>query len=181
MGLEQVKKEIIDNATKTADAILVEAKQEAEKIFDETKKTALEERKKADTHTSDLLLTLERREIAAAEFDARKMMLDAKKELIDEAMKQAAQKVMSWNGKKRESVMNTLTEKAKKDLDLAIIAANPKDKTYVKGFSFEEADIQAGMIGRTKDGRVSVDYSVDEMLQTIRSNNLAEIGKVLFE
>mgnify|MGYP001561370388 CR=1 FL=1 len=107
-------------------------------------------------------------------------MLDAKKELIDESMGRARKKVASWNDTKRGSVLKKLTAKAKGDLDLAIVAANLKDKKHVTGVTFESADILAGMIGRTKDGRVSVDYSVDEMLQNIRDNELAEIGKVLF-
>lgn len=180
MGLDEVKKEIIDDANRKADEILAKAQAEAEQVFDEIRKKAIEESAKADAHTSALIETQTRREIAAAEFDARKMMLDAKKKLIDESMDRARQKVASWNDAKRGSVLKKLMAKAKSDLDLAIVAANPKDKKHVKGTAFESADILAGMLGRTKDGRVSVDYSVDEMLQSIRDNELAQIGKVLF-
>lgn len=180
MGLDEVKKEIIDDANKKVDAIIEKAQAEAEAIFDQTRQKAVGEKQKADAHTSVLIEALTRREIAAAEFDARKMMLDAKKELIDASMDRARKKVASWNDAKRGSILKKLMAKAKSDLDLAIVAANPKDKKHVKGVSFESADMLAGMIGRTKDGRVSVDYSVDEMLQSIRDNELAQIGKVLF-
>ncbi len=180
MGLDEVKEEIIGEAKRKADEILAQARAEADRIFDETKRKIADQEEEAKARTDALITTLERREIAAAEFDARKMMLDAKKSLIDEAMGRARERIAKWDDKKRAGVVKKLAAKAKQEIDLAVVAANPKDKKHVKGLGFESVDILAGIIGRTKDGRVSVDYSADEMLQSIRDEKLADMGRILF-
>ncbi len=180
MGLDEVKEEIIDEAKRKVDVILAEAKIEVGRIFDEAKRKAISHKEEAKTRTDTLIASLKRREIAAAEFDARKMMLDIKKSLIDEAMGRAKERIIKWDDRKRADVIKRLSARAKQEIDLAVIAANTKDKKHVKGHSFEQAEIIAGIIGRTKDGRISVDYSVDEMLKSIREEKLADIGRALF-
>lgn len=180
MGLDEVKKEIIDDAHRKAEEILVQAKDEADRIFDEMQRKIVEHGDAAKARTDTLIAALERRETAAAEFDARKMMLNAKKSLIDEVMGRAREHIAAWDDCKRADVIKKLAAKAKREIELAVIAANPKDKKHIKEQSFESADIIAGMIGRTKDGRVSVDYSADEMLRSIREEKLSDMGRILF-
>ncbi len=180
MGLDEVRKEIADEASRKAEEIFAQARDEADRIFDEMQRKIVEQRDAAKARTDALISTLERREISAAEFDARKMMLDTKKSLIDEAMSKARERIAKWDDRKRADVIKKLAAKAKQEIELAIIAANPKDKKHVKEQDFESADIIAGIIGRTKDGRVSVDYSVDEMLRSIRDKKLSDMGRIIF-
>ena len=181
MGLEAVKEEIIRNAKRQEEELLAEAREQARKILDEAKKKALELKEKTEAETKKLLELMKKQEAASAELEAKKMMLEAKKSLMDKVFEKARQRIEKLEPKKREAFMQSLLEKAKNEISIGKIYCSKKDAKSLKEYKTEHADIICGLIAENEDGTIRVDYSFDTMLQSIKESWLQEINKTLFD
>lgn len=184
MGLKEVKDEILSKTHREAEAILAEARKEADHVKQEAEAKAREYREKADESTKRLLETMEKRELAQVEFEARKAALDKKKEIIEHVMDAVKKRLVDLPQKKREEYLQSLIKKARKEIDVAVVFAHPDDKRTVlslKDVEFKPKETMlGGIIGQTADGKVSVDDSYEELLASIQEKSLQELGKILF-
>ena len=180
MGLETVKEDILGSAKKEADAMLAEARKEANRITRESEKKIEEIKEKSDAETKKILDTIKRQELANAELENKKMLLEAKKQIIDNVFIEAAKKLEMMDDKKRGAYMKKLLEKAKNDIEIAYVHLNQKDEKFLKDFKVEHEDIIGGLIAENMEKTIRVDYSFETLLQGIKENELQNINKVLF-
>ncbi|MBD3314123.1 hypothetical protein GF345_06790 [Candidatus Woesearchaeota archaeon] len=185
MGLEEVKKEIIENAEKKAEGIVKEGKDEADRIIKETDAQLEDYRKRSEDDAHKIISAMERKERSSAEFDVKKMKLDKKKEIIDRAFSEVKKKLQSMPDKKRESYLKNLLDDAKKEIDVAKVYVNSQDRKIAeritgKGISVDGSEISGGLVAENSDSTISVDYSYDELLDTVEKENLQEIASKLF-
>ena len=181
MGLDEVKEEIISSAKRESEQILRDAQKQADEIKSHALKEVEEYKAKAKRNNEKMLETLEKKEIANAKFDARKKLLDVKKSIISKAIEEAKEKLDKMGESEREKYVLSLLNKAKKEIEAGTVYANKKDRKAIEkaGLKFEEADIFGGIIAETKDGKISVNYSYDEMLIDIVDNSIREIENAL--
>ena len=78
MGLEQVKKEILEKADEEAKEIVEKGKKEADSIMEKTRAEIESYRKTVEEEGKKLIEGMERKAIASAEFDVKKMKLNKK-------------------------------------------------------------------------------------------------------
>ena len=180
MGLEAVKEEILNSAKEQANSLIAEARKEANRIARETEKKTEELQGKSDAETKKAFDTIKRQELASAELDNKKMLLGAKKQIIEAAFAEARKKLENLDDKKIEAIIKKLLEKAKNEIEIAKVYCNKRDAKLVKGMSSQAIDIIGGLIVENKDGTVRIDYSFDTMLDSIKENELQNISKVLF-
>lgn len=180
MGLEEVKKEILDEAQQEADRIIGEGEKEAESIVSQAKQKAEEYREDVKADTERVLDTVERRALGTASFDVKKHTLDEKNDIIDEVMENVVERLRSESESKRKKLLQALLKKAKDEIDVGTVYVNKQDKKLLTGVDVKVADIKGGLIAETKDGSVSVDLSFDEIIDEIRKNELEDINQRLF-
>ena len=180
MGLEAVKEEVIRSAKTQKGSLIAEARKETVRVMDEAEKKILEIKEKSDAETKRVVDLIKKQELASAELENKKMLLEAKKQMIDRVFIEVQKRVDGLGSKKREEYMGKLLEKAKNDIEVEKIYCNKKDLKLLKEFNAEAMDMTGGLIAENKDGTVRVDYSFDTMLQTIKENELQSINKVLF-
>lgn len=180
MGLETVKEEIIRNAKQQKEALLAEAREETSRIIKDAEKKIAGMKEKSEAETKRAISVIKRQELASAELESKKMLLEAKKELIESVFAEVRKRLESLDAKKREAYINKLLEKAKSDIDVATVYCNKKDIKLVKDYNTDTIDIIGGLIAENKDETVRVDYSFYTMLQNIKENELQSINKVLF-
>ena len=180
MSLESVKDEILNTAKSQANAMLAEARKEANRITTEAEKKIEEMKAKGEAEIKRILDTIKRQEMSSAELESKKMLLEAKKQVIDAVFGEAKKKIANIPDKKREELVKKLLEKAKKDIDAAYVYCNSKDSKFLKGFNAQHIDIIGGLIAENKERTIRVDYSFETLLQDIRENELQSISKVLF-
>ena len=118
--------------------------------------------------------------MASAELENKKMLLEAKKELIESVFIEVRKKLASLDDEKRESYIKKLLEKAENDIEVANVYCNKRDLEFLKDFNTEAVDITSGLIAENKDTTIRVDYSFETMLQSIKENELQSINKILF-
>ncbi|MFC1690794.1 V-type ATP synthase subunit E family protein [Nanoarchaeota archaeon] len=182
MGLEKVKDEILNNADKNAQSIIAEGLKEADLVLSELGDKTKELEEKTQGEIKNLLAAVERRDIASAKFEAKRMILDKKKELIDEAFEKAKQNIANLESGKNRQIVKDLIKKAKLELpDIKTIYANKKDKANVTGLNFREIDIIGGIIAENSDASIRVDYSFDTLLEDMKEKELQNISEMLFK
>lgn len=182
MGLEQLKKEILDKAQREAAAMVREAEREADSILAGAKMKAREYEKEAEVKHTTLLEDIEKGELANARFEARKLLLDEKKTFIEQAFTEVEKALAVLPEKKREALIMDFLSQAKKEIQVRCVYANAKDRKLVEksGFLFKERDLLGGIIAETMDGTISVDLSFEEMLRQLKEHKLQEIAQRLF-
>ena len=180
MGLEAVKEEVIGIAKEQESALLAEARKEASSIMKESERKIEEMKGKKDTETKRIIDTAKRQELANAELENKKMLLEAKKQLIDNVFADATKKLENLEDKKREACIKRLLEKAKNDIEIADVYCNKKDSKFLKEFKLEATHIIGGLLAENKEKTIRVDYSFETLLQSIKENELQNISKILF-
>jgi V/A-type H+/Na+-transporting ATPase subunit E len=181
MGLEVVKEEIIRNAKTQEQALLAEAKKEADNIVKETQDKIAGFKEKVNAEAKKFTEIISRQEAASAELEGKKMLLEAKKEVVDIVFDETRKRLNKLSDKKREAYLKKLLAKAKKDIDVAKIFCNKNDTKIIKDPDAEPMDMIGGLIAENRDGTVRVDYCFDTLLQNIKENELQKISKILFE
>ena len=180
MGLETVKEEILNIAKEQSSSITAEARKEASRITREAERKMEEMKEKSEAETKKILDMIKRQELANAELENKKMLLEAKKQIIENVFSEAIKKIEALDDKKRETYMKKLLEKAKNDIEIANVYCNKKDSKFLKEFKAEPANITGGLMAENKEKTVRVDYSFETLLQSIKENQLQNISKALF-
>ncbi len=180
MGLEEVKEEILNNARNDSNRAVEEVKKEAQQIISEAKKKIEGYKKKAESDKEKLIENLEKMKIAQARSEAKKLILNRKKEIINSVFEKARQKLCGLSDSKRDEYIEKLIEKAKKEMEIATVYCNKKDKKFLQDFNCEETNIIGGVIVENNDKSVSIDYSFETLLGNIKEASLQKIAKLLF-
>ena len=180
MGLETVKEEIIRNARKQEEDLLAEARQKAAEIIKKAEEQVEELRQKSDAEAGRIMEIAKKQELASAELEGKKMLLEAKKQLIAQVFAEAQKKVEALDAKKKAAYMDKLLEKAKNDIEVAKVFCSKKDAKLLNGVDVESKDMLGGLIAENRDGTIRVDYSFESILQSIKENELQGISKILF-
>jgi len=180
MGLEIVKEEILSNAKEQSNSIIAEARKEANRIVREAENKIEEMKVKSEADIKRMLDTIKRQELANAELENKKILLEAKKEVIESVFSEAKKKLENLDDKKMEAIIKILLEKAKNEIEVAHIYCNKKDTKFLKGLSVETIEIIGGLITENKERTIRVDYTFDTILESIQETELQNISKILF-
>ena len=180
MGLEAVKDEILNSAKEQSNSLIAEARKEASRIARETENKIEGMKEKSDEEAKRIIDIIKRQELASAELENKKALLEAKKQLIDNVFAEARKRLENLDDKKKEAHIKKLLEKAKNDIEVSSVYCNKKDAKFVKGFNVEVADIIGGVMAENREKTIRVDYSFDTTLESIKESELQNISKILF-
>ena len=180
MGLEAVKEEVIRTAKEQERVLLAEARKESNKITKEAERKIEEIKDKSEAEIKKMIDTTKKQELASAELENKKILLEAKKQIIDDVFIGAIRKLENLDDKKRETYMEKLLEKTKNDIQVEYVYSNKKDSRFLKGFSAGTINVMGGLIAENKEKTVRVNYTFEAMLQNIKESELQNISKILF-
>ena len=180
MGLETVKEEILNSAKEQSSSLIAESRAEANRITKEAEKKAEEIKEKSESEAKRMMDIIKRQELASAELDSKKMLLEAKKEIIGNVFGEARKKLENLDDKKKELILKRLLEKAKNEIEIAHVYCNKKDAKFLKGFAVEPAVIIGGLMAENKERTIRIDYGFDTILESIKESELQEISRSLF-
>ncbi|MBI2654436.1 hypothetical protein HYX02_06540 [Candidatus Woesearchaeota archaeon] len=179
MGIEKIKEEIIKHAEEESVALIAGARKEANRVLREAEKKIEEMREKSEAETKKMIEVLKRQETISAELTNKKMILDVKKQAVDEVFDEANRRLESLDDKKREQYAKKLLEKAKNDIEAEYFYCNKRDTKFFKGLNAEPVDIIGGLIAENKDKTIRVDYSFEVLLQNVKDKELQHISSIL--
>jgi len=179
MGFEQLQKAVLDKASRDADKITKDAQAQAKTILDEARRAADAKAQEVKSGTKRMTDLIEMREIASARLEAKKTLLLTRKDAIDSAFAQAAQKAAKLPKAQRKALVESLLKKAGTELDVGTVYCNSADTEFIKGAKAK--DMAGGIIVESKDKTTMVDYSFETLLAEIKEKNISEISGILFK
>src|SRR3989338_1864114 len=121
MGLEEVKKEIMDDTQKEDERIIKDGEIEARKTQNDTLRSIDAYKLSRAEQTKAMLETLEKRELAQAAFDVRKKLLNKKKELVEQVMEAVREEIKKLPKGQQKNYLNILVAEAKKDFKVVCL------------------------------------------------------------
>jgi len=174
MGLEEVRKEIIEKAKREADSLLKEADKESKQLVSETKDRIEEYRKSADVQRDLQIASMEKVYSASANASAKSI-------IISKSFDESGKMIVKQSKQKRYA--ENLLRKAEAEIQIGTVYCNKQDVSGISGikpYSVYAENISGGIIAENTDGTVRVDLSFDSILSDIKAKNLHTIAEILF-
>jgi V/A-type H+-transporting ATPase subunit E len=180
MGIEEVKKEILDNARDQAKKAIKEAEKERESILKNAESSISSIKEKLDTHADGVISQHKVMVLAEASSIIKKERLAVERALINEVFENAKKELDSLSSKKREGHLLMLLENAKKNFSFTKVYCSRADVPLLKKYNPVVADISGGVILENETGEIKVDLSYETLLDLIKQKELSPITKTLF-
>ncbi len=180
MGLKELKQEILREAEKEADEILKTARLEAENIAKMARAEADSFSEIASQESKSEMELLERRERASAEFEAKKMVMQKKREILERLLAGSRTALESMPEKKRKGHINSFLRLASSRMECGHIICSQKDSGFLKGYPAETGDIAGGIIVENRERTERIDLSYGAILERILEDEFPAISKIIF-
>ena len=181
MGLEKIKEEILQKAANAEKQILAEAASKAKQVDANTNQIMKQIEQEESQKSASDISSLENRENSIANMETQKMLFEAKKEIIDNAYKEAFDKIKSMQRKDRTILLAKLFEKASKEIEVYFTYVNEEDKSMINRSTIRPLKSEGGIICENKDGTVRVDYTFAAIFNELKEKTMRETSKILFE
>ncbi len=197
-GAEKITQRILDDAHATAESIKAEAAEKTKAVEDEARKRAERKKEEILEQTGKVAEERKRRILGVAQLEARKELLAAKQEMIEEVFQKSLEQLTSKDEKSylaiiREMLLN-LVERGN---ETVIFSAHDLEK-ITDGFwkdvnkaladkgregnlklSRESREIKGGFI--LQAGGVEMNCSFEALLEEKRDQLETEVANILFE
>ncbi len=183
MGLSDVKEEIKVDAEKKRNLLLEKARTEAAMIKKKAEADIESYRKEAEAKAHALLDQTEKQMHAAMRIDAQRMLQEARTKVIDNVFAAVRKTIAHLPAKEKKAFLRSLLKKAQEEIDVAAIIVHKDDLPLLDSASVESAsggNLSGGLIAQSRDGNISINLSMDELLETARSELLGDVSEVLF-
>lgn len=180
MGLKELKKEIIRDAERDASEILKNARAEADSIIQQANLEVGKFNEGVEQEIKSEIGVLEKREKASAEFEAKKMVMQKKRELLEKLLSESLSAFESLPEKRRRKHISRFLKLASARVECSRIICSQRDAKILKGKTVETADIIGGIMVENKDGSERIDLSYETVLQIIFEHEFSAIAKIMF-
>ncbi|HJJ36327.1 MAG TPA: V-type ATP synthase subunit E family protein [Methanocorpusculum sp.] len=190
MGLEAVVDDITRKGAEKAAAIKADAEAKAKTIVSEATVRAEEIKLAAEKDAAVQAEKIEVREVASANLVVKREQLNAQKELLEKVYAGAADAIAQLPAKTNEKAIKELLKEAAGQIPKGVVYANSNDKQAVEdalglktlsGFTFGgTVDIIGGVIVKSTDGQITLDYSYKTFMDDVWESSLKDASKILF-
>jgi len=184
MALDNVIKTILEDGKKDVDIIISDGRKEAESIISEAKRGAEKIKIEKGEEIEKAINRVRTQEIARAEIEAKKLVLTAQKESLDDVYSLSLRQVSErWRDKLIENVLRVKSTEASN----GVVYSNEKDRASVKklvstygGKYGGVIDCLGGVVIETVDGTIITDYRLESLFQNVWDKSVVDITSVLW-
>jgi V/A-type H+-transporting ATPase subunit E len=182
MALDKVVEGISESAKKDASHLLASAEKEKSSILQLANENIANKRKEREKQLEESVRRLRQQEISSAELDAKRIVLNAKKEVLDKAFQETLAELSRLSDADKARLYGTILSKGTKAIPQPKIHC-PKGETkfITPGLgAVQEMDMEQGLILESKDGMVLLDYRFKNILDGVWEKELKNTSNILF-
>ncbi|MFQ5837414.1 MAG: V-type ATP synthase subunit E family protein [Thermoplasmata archaeon] len=183
MSLDKLVEEILERGRRESEEILASADQERERMLSEVRARGEELLKEREAEAKDRASREKLREIARADLESKKIALQAQKEVLDEVLNGAKERIRSLGSK--EELIRILVEKYRDEIASGVVHCNKQDsavlRKLVKGEVRDDLDGIGGFIIESKDGTRRIDLTYETFLEDLWEDLIREIADLLWK
>jgi vacuolar-type H+-ATPase subunit E/Vma4 len=167
-------KQIHEDTEKQVGSIIKDAKKEAEI---ESEKILSDGKIKSENIKKIL--------ISQANQDAKKDIMNAREEIIEECFSKAFHELSILKGKDYEKLVKKLIEDGRKKIggDCSLIISRDADKAIAEDLKLSiigKVEKSGGVILKSVDGRITLDHTFDGIFRREKAKIRRKVGKLLF-
>lgn len=185
MALDKVADDILENARKEADQRIQEAEKERAKILQEADARIEKMRKAEDKELQDGLMRMRRQELSSAELEAKKIVLNKRKDIMNRTFEEVLREFSTMDHKEKSALYKKILADGKKTIHRPKVFIPKGEADLLAGLrgceSLTETDMGSGLILENEDGTVRLDYRFKTILESIWDRDMKSISNVLFE
>jgi V/A-type H+-transporting ATPase subunit E len=184
MGLENVVSDILTEVS----AIEADRDSDVSSIVEEAKRTGERITGEKVASAEEEATRIRKQEISGANLEVRRMLLNTRKEILDETQKQTAERLHELD---TESLLRSLIRVHSGDATR--IYSSRQDQPVVEGLCDElleakltkleyvgNIDCIGGIVLETEDETVRLDYTFDTILSEVSERSMKQISNILF-
>ncbi len=183
MGLENVVSDILKSAQDEVSAITAERDSEVSKIIDEAKRTG-------ERTTGEMVASAEteagrisKQELSGANLEVRRMILNMRKEILDETYRQALKRIREQDS---AALLRSLIDAYSGDATR--VYSSQQDRSTVEQLCADRSikyagdiDCIGGILLETDDRTVRLDYTFDTIMDEVSERSMKQVSQILFE
>jgi V/A-type H+-transporting ATPase subunit E len=177
MGIEEVRKEILDNARNQAKEILKEGEKEKKGLLASAETRVDQIKEKLEKEAEKQIEQYKAMMLAEATSQSKRQKLALEKQLLNDVFEEAKQELEKLSSKKKEQHLKKLLDV---DFSYSKVYCSKKDVPLMKKHKPLVKEMLGGVILENKDGDIRVDLSYETFLDNIKQDKVAEITKILF-
>lgn len=179
MSLEKIEAKIRDSGRKEIAEIRKKADDEIQAIMNDVEKEAESQTLRFRQKRVQEIDAAGKRIQADARMKASEIIEDIKSELVNEAFKTAADRILALSNTGKKKLLEKIASNGKKNLPKANIYIDPKYSSLFKANTREIGDF--GLVFESPDGRVTVDSTLSELIERQSVVLKPRVGQILFE
>lgn len=185
MALDKVANDILENARKEADQRVQEAEKERTKILQEADQRIDKARRSEEKELQDGLMRMRRQELSSAELEAKKIVLNKRKDVLNRAFEEMLKELSTMDHKEKSALYKKIVADGKKTIHRPKVFIPKGEADLLAGLrgceSLTEIDMGSGLILENEDGTVRLDYRFKTILESIWDRDMKSISNMLFE
>ena len=184
MALDKVVGNILETANKESAARIATAEKERATILQQADETIASKKKAQEKELEIALKRLRQQEISSAELEAKRIVLNAKKEILDRSYQETLKDLESMSEAEKVRVYQRILANAKLSIHKPKVLCPKGESRLVQKdgdiTSVTETDMGAGLVLESQDGTIRLDYRFNTMLAAVWEKELKNVSNVLF-
>ncbi|MGD0056604.1 MAG: V-type ATP synthase subunit E family protein [Methanomassiliicoccales archaeon] len=184
MALDKVIKDILDSARMEANKLGEDAERERTAILRAADEEVAKKRRLKERELQEALRRLTRQEISSAELEAKRIVLNAKKEVLGRVFEETLREIESMEPKKKAEIYCKVYSSAKSLVQGPKVLCPRGESKLLSGCAEPgrviESDMESGLILETEDGTIRLDYRFRSILEGIWERELKNVSNMLF-
>jgi V/A-type H+-transporting ATPase subunit E len=184
MALDNVVGQILDSANKDAEKLIQDAEKERAAILQQADENIAAKKKVQDKDLEQALIRLKQQELSSAELEAKRIVLNARKEVLDEAFRETLKELNAMSASEKTKVYAKIISKGQSTIHSPKVYCPKGDASLLGSASgvraVIEREMEPGLILESEDGSISLDYRFKTILEGVWDKELKNVSNVLF-
>jgi V/A-type H+-transporting ATPase subunit E len=185
MALDKVANEILESAKQEASLRIQEAEKERARILQETDLKIEKMQKAEEKELQDALLRMRRQELSSAELEAKRIVLNQRKDLLNRTFEEMLAELSAMPPAEKSALYKKILAEGKKIIPMPRVFCPKGEADLLAGLrgceSLTETNMESGLILENKDGTVRLDLRFRTILESIWEKEQKSISAVLFD
>jgi V/A-type H+-transporting ATPase subunit E len=182
MGLEKVIEQIEKDGEEKTRSLLQDSEKQAAQVLQTMQRDLEEKGVQKKQETEKQIAALQTQEKSAVEIEAKKIRLNAEKDILASTYQQC---LTSLESLPHETILAALVRTVQKEMpEAAVIYSNKRDEAVVRSLSTLRysgvIECLGGVVAENSDKTLTVDLRYETIAATVWERSLKEIAKELF-
>lgn len=184
MALDEVINNITESAQAKAGELIQEAEKEKAAILKQADDKVAAKRIAQQKELEVALKRLKQQEISSAELEAKRIILNAKKDVLDKSFQVALNSLLNMDEGNRGRMYRKILDGGKTVIISPKVYCPRGESKLISGVtglgSIVETDMEAGLVLEDATGKVRLDYRFRVLLESVWDKELKNVSNILF-